>query len=55
MLSRSDSRDEAAKRLSAVLPPAAVDALLADAEAEGVYIGQATERAKVPSTRLRKI
>ena len=29
--------------------------LLADAEAEGVYIGQATERAKVPSTRLRKI
>lgn len=29
--------------------------LLSDAEAEGVYIGQATERAKVPSTRLRKI
>lgn len=29
--------------------------LLADAESEGVYIGQATERAKVPSTRLRKI
>ena len=29
--------------------------LLADAEAEGVYMGQATERAKVPSTRLRKI
>lgn len=29
--------------------------LLADAEPEGVYIGQATERAKVPSTRLRKI
>lgn len=29
--------------------------LLADAEPEGVYIGQATERAKVPSTRLRRI
>jgi sugar O-acyltransferase (sialic acid O-acetyltransferase NeuD family) len=29
--------------------------LLSDAEPEGVYIGQATERAKVPSTRLRKI
>ncbi len=29
--------------------------LLADAEAEGVYIGMATERAKVPSTKLRKI
>jgi sugar O-acyltransferase (sialic acid O-acetyltransferase NeuD family) len=29
--------------------------LLADAEAEGVYIGTATERAKVPSTKLRKI
>lgn len=29
--------------------------LLADAEPEGVYIGSATERAKVPSTRLRKI
>jgi sugar O-acyltransferase (sialic acid O-acetyltransferase NeuD family) len=29
--------------------------LLADAEPEGVYIGQATERAKVPSNRLRKI
>lgn len=29
--------------------------ILADAEAEGVYIGQATERAKVPSTRLRNI
>ena len=29
--------------------------LLADAEAEGVYIGQATERSKVPSTRLRGI
>ena len=27
--------------------------LLADAEPEGVYIGAATERAKVPSTRLR--
>jgi len=27
--------------------------LLADAEPEGVYIGTATERAKVPSTRLR--
>lgn len=29
--------------------------LMADAEPEGVYFGQATERAKVPSTRLRKI
>lgn len=29
--------------------------LLNDAEAEGVYIGQETARAKVPSTRLRKI
>lgn len=29
--------------------------LFADAEPEGVYIGQAAERAKVPSTRLRKI
>lgn len=29
--------------------------ILADAEPEGVYIGQATERAKVPSTRLRNI
>jgi sugar O-acyltransferase (sialic acid O-acetyltransferase NeuD family) len=29
--------------------------LLADAEAEGVYIGTPTERSKVPSTRLRKI
>lgn len=29
--------------------------LLADAEPEGVYIGQATERAKVPSSRLRTI
>lgn len=29
--------------------------LLADAEPEGVYIGTATERAKVPSTRLRNI
>lgn len=29
--------------------------ILADAEAEGVYIGQATERAKVPSTRLRSL
>lgn len=29
--------------------------LLADAEPEGVYIGQATERAQVPSTKLRKI
>lgn len=29
--------------------------LFADAEPEGVYIGQASERAKVPSTRLRKI
>lgn len=29
--------------------------LLADAETEGVYFGQATERAKVPSSRLRKI
>jgi sugar O-acyltransferase (sialic acid O-acetyltransferase NeuD family) len=29
--------------------------LMADAEPEGVYFGQGTERAKVPSTRLRKI
>ena len=29
--------------------------LLADADAEGVYIGSATERSKVPSTRLRGI
>jgi sugar O-acyltransferase (sialic acid O-acetyltransferase NeuD family) len=29
--------------------------LLADAEPEGVYIGPATERSRVPSTRLRKI
>jgi sugar O-acyltransferase (sialic acid O-acetyltransferase NeuD family) len=29
--------------------------LLADADPEGVYFGQATERAKVPSSRLRKI
>lgn len=29
--------------------------LLVDAEAEGVYIGAATERSRVPSTRLRKI
>ena len=29
--------------------------LLGDAEPEGVYIGSATERAKVPSTRLRGI
>ncbi len=29
--------------------------LLADAEPEGVYIGTASERAKVPSTRLRGI
>jgi len=29
--------------------------LLRDAEAEGVYIGLATERSKVPSTRLRGI
>lgn len=29
--------------------------LLTDAESEGVYIGQATDRAKVPSNRLRKI
>ncbi|WP_211451723.1 acetyltransferase [Collimonas antrihumi] len=29
--------------------------LLADAEPEGVYIGIATERSKVPSTKLRKI
>jgi acyl-[acyl carrier protein]--UDP-N-acetylglucosamine O-acyltransferase len=29
--------------------------LLADAEPEGVYIGQATERSKVPSSRLKKI
>lgn len=29
--------------------------ILADAEADGVYIGSATERAKVPSSRLRNI
>lgn len=29
--------------------------LFADAEPEGVYIGQASERARVPSTRLRQI
>lgn len=29
--------------------------LLADADAEGVYIGSATERVKIPSTKLRKI
>ena len=29
--------------------------LLADAESEGVYVGAASERAKIPSTRLRKI
>lgn len=29
--------------------------LLADADPEGVYIGAATERSKIPSTRLRKI
>lgn len=29
--------------------------ILADAEPEGVYIGNATERARVPSTRLRKV
>lgn len=29
--------------------------LLADAEAEGVYIGSATERSRVPSSRLRRI
>lgn len=29
--------------------------LLADTEPEGVYIGAATERSKVPSTRLRRI
>jgi sugar O-acyltransferase (sialic acid O-acetyltransferase NeuD family) len=29
--------------------------LLADAELEGVYVGAATERSKVPSTKLRKI
>lgn len=29
--------------------------LLADAEAEGVYIGAGTERSKVPSSRLRRI
>lgn len=29
--------------------------LLADAEPEGVYIGTATERSKIPSTRLRGI
>jgi len=29
--------------------------LLADAEPEGVYVGEATERSRVPSTRLKKI
>lgn len=29
--------------------------LLADAEPEGVYIGQATERSRVPSSKLRRI
>lgn len=29
--------------------------LLADAEPEGVYLGTATERSRVPSTKLRKI
>ena len=29
--------------------------LLSDAEPEGVYVGYATERSKVPSTRLRRI
>lgn len=29
--------------------------LLADADPEGVYIGTATERAKIPSTKLRRI
>lgn len=29
--------------------------ILADAEAEGVYLGQGTERSRVPSSRLRKI
>jgi len=29
--------------------------ILADTEPEGVYVGQATERAKIPSTRLRNI
>lgn len=29
--------------------------ILADAEPDGVYVGQATERSRVPSTKLRKI
>ncbi len=29
--------------------------LLADAEPEGVYLGEATDRSRVPSTRLRKV
>ncbi|MGO4303087.1 acetyltransferase [Cupriavidus sp. RAF12] len=29
--------------------------LLSDAESEGVYVGEATERSRVPSTRLKKI
>jgi UDP-3-O-[3-hydroxymyristoyl] glucosamine N-acyltransferase len=29
--------------------------LLADADDEGVYIGSATDRSRVPSTRLKKI
>ena len=38
-MSRSDSsQDEAAQKLAQLLPPAAVDALLADAEASGTPI-----------------
>jgi carbonic anhydrase/acetyltransferase-like protein (isoleucine patch superfamily) len=29
--------------------------ILSDAEPEGVYVAQATERSKVPSTKLRRI
>jgi len=29
--------------------------LLADTEPEGVYIGKATERSKIPSKKLRRI
>ncbi|PMZ63499.1 transferase, partial [Pseudomonas sp. GW247-3R2A] len=29
--------------------------ILTDVEAEGVYIGPATERSRVPSSKLRKI
>jgi putative transposase len=37
-LAQSDSSRDAAAKLAELLPPAAVDALLADAEASGVGI-----------------